>query len=743
MTAGMRSWGVITLSLAALSLCPVVSRAQTIQGRVVDAHAVLGIAGATVSAVGVLAVTDALGRFSLDAQGRGEVRLRIERLGYEPLDTLVVIASDVPGVEFELTPLPLTIPGLVVNAPAGHGFQNLGGEVRVQTPERGVQARGIGLDPMEGVAASGVGVPLNDLSAIPVVRGARSDQTALRLGELRLWAPHHGLGLVSPARTSGTREVRVSGAVPSVSEANATGATLTAEPRYDYDGLWVAPSANLLDAGLSLGGPLGIGSRSSFVATGTRSFDTGMLGSLLGGSLPLRYGSFEGHATADLTETVRVHGGVYASTDRVTFDASTFSENLTSRWQTKAWLSEIAWVPTSRDELRIRASHAWYDASLSLASAGTLLPGSTGELVDEHLFGAWSHQSRRFATLLALEFMRTSTETRGDVGAPGPSLTGRAQVDAVALSVGLEAVHGRTAVHGGVHVDAVRGHGALLQPRVEITRQLEAGWRVHASVGRTAQWVSALNAETIVPQAPIWWVHDDGYAPTTSDNAAVGVAGSVLPWARVRSELYARRVTNLTRWLEPWNGQPGLVQEDGWAAGIALDVVLWEGRQASLRWDHTIGRAVVDPGRAPPWDIRHAGDLRLAWRPAGWDFAVGASYASGRPLPVPVARFSGLELGLPFGLQYTDLYTVYSSEAQRLPSYFRLDLGVARMFRLGRGMWETSLKVLNATRRTNALYYQLANDFWQEPTMNDPGLRLWPVRQFPLVLAIGLHGTIR
>jgi hypothetical protein len=294
-------------------------------------------------------------------------------------------------------------------------------------------------------------------------------------------------------------------------------------------------------------------------------------------------------------------------------------------------------------------------------------------------------------------------------------------------------------------VDAVPNGASVLQPRAEVTRELGGSVRLHGSVGRTAQWVSALNVDRVVPQAPIWWAQGDSLSATISDNVAIGAAGAPTAWARMRGEFYARRTTGLVRSAEEGNGVADLVQESGWSAGLGLDLVLWDGHAATLKWNHTFGRASIGrPRRPAPWDIRHSGDIRLDWRPGAVELAVSLGYATGRPLPVPIGTFSGLEIGYPYGLQYSGLYTVYSRRTYRLPSYFRVDVGVARRFAMGPAEFEVSVKVLNATRHLNTLYYRLGSTPGSaSSSAADAGQRLWPRQQLPLMIALGLNGTLR
>lgn len=731
-----------------LALCPALGRAQVLVGRVVEREGGTPLAGALVVTGGRSVVTGPDGYFELAARPGVPRTLRVERLGYATVDTLWAADADTVRMDLALDLLPVMIPGLIVNAPPGRAFEHLGGEVRVRPPDRMVIARGIGLDPVEQIAGSGIASSESDFSALPVVRAARWDQTALYLGALRIWGPLHGLGLVGPAKISGTEELRVSGAVPSVFDANATGGRIEALPRLGRDAPWAEGGATLLDVSMSAGGPLGEGG--TFVVTGTRSTGLDFLGSMVGGDLPLRYESVEGHARWRWSGRFEGRAAAYTSRDSVSFAAASFSENLDSRWNTMAWSLGGRWQAAPRDALDLEITRSTYDAELATLVGGERMAPSANTLSDLRAAGSWIHEGRRASLLARLDLSRVQASLDSDSTRPGPAMRDDGHAESLGFAVGIETVSGRSALRGGVRVDAVRGLGLAVQPRADWTRELAREWRVHASAGRATQWVSALNAEAVIPQAPAWWVHAAPHGWAVADNLALGATGPLLSWARVRGEVFVRRSTGLPRWTAAWNGTGGIVQEDGRAAGMGVDLALWDSHAASVRWDHTLAWASVgEERRAPAWDIRHSGNLQIGWRPERWEFAASLSYSSGRPLPVPVGAISGLEIDARHGLHGTEQYTLYSDHAQRLPAYVRLDAGLSREFDVGQVRVQASVKMLNVTDRANVLFYQLGNvslkpldvpflDWYQSV-----GQRLYPERQFRRLLSVGLNAKLR
>jgi hypothetical protein len=63
---------------------------------------------------------------------------------------------------------------------------------------------------------------------------------------------------------------------------------------------------------------------------------------------------------------------------------------------------------------------------------------------------------------------------------------------------------------------------------------------------------------------------------------------------------------------------------------------------------------------------------------------------------------------------------------------------------MGPAEFEVSVKVLNATRHLNTLYYRLGSTPGSaSSSAADAGQRLWPRQQLPLMIALGLNGTLR
>lgn len=259
---------LLALALLALDgLRPAPLRAQSAGGVVVDGVSGLPVSGATVAILDRSVVTGGDGRFRI-ALGRAaaDYRLHVDRFGYVAADT--VIAAGAGDIIVRLIPSPLEVPGLRINV--RDSAWDVGGArgFWIPPPRDMVRSAGITTDPLKNVATTGIATVANDMTATPTVRANRWDQTQVRVGLLRLWAPFNGLGLSGP--TSGTY---VSGGVAPVLASNGSGSLIVARPRFEDGPAWVEAGVNVVDAHVSTGGSTGGATPTQVVATATRSVD--------------------------------------------------------------------------------------------------------------------------------------------------------------------------------------------------------------------------------------------------------------------------------------------------------------------------------------------------------------------------------------------------------------------------------------------------------------------------------------
>ena len=113
------------------------------------------------------------------------------------------------------------------------------------------------------------------------------------------------------------------------------------------------------------------------------------------------------------------------------------------------------------------------------------------------------------------------------------------------------------------------------------------------------------------------------------------------------------------------------------------------------------------------WDQPFSAKAHVGWTGAAWRFGVNASYRSGWPTTPLVTGPAQLPAVL---------------GAERFPSYFSLDVHVARAFDTRRGRLEVYGDITNSTNRSNVSGY-----------LYDPELTRDDVASLPIVPSIGIR----
>lgn len=157
--------------------------------------------------------TDSTGRFQIDNLPPGQYTIRITRVGFTPIERPITLPHPDSRVRsFALTPAPINLPGITVRPrlepharPVQLGSASLSPEQLRQTPQFG--------EDIFRAAARLPGVTANDLSSRFIVRGGEHDQVLVRLDGMELEKPFHMKdvegGVVSIVDVSTIREVNL------------------------------------------------------------------------------------------------------------------------------------------------------------------------------------------------------------------------------------------------------------------------------------------------------------------------------------------------------------------------------------------------------------------------------------------------------------------------------------------------------------------------------------------------------
>ncbi len=265
--------------------------------------------------------------------------------------------------------------------------------------------------------------------------------------------------------------------------------------------------------------------------------------------------------------------------------------------------------------------------------------------------------------------------------------------------------------------------------------------------GRSVQTLSTLiDDRYVLPGAPFWFAHEADQPVSRADGVSVALEGWVGELWSVFLGGYARRFTGIPVWRPVGSRTLDQVQwHDGGARGLEL-MARRHGARLSGWISYGLGSVTLhgDEGEfAPAWDRRHALDLAAFYRPwPSLSLAVRAAYGSGLPF-WPQAGLEAAKWLSPNTGSITDRddFPVWSGSQWRLPPYFRLDVGARAEFRVGPATIEPFASILNATGRSNVLFYEYVST--QSVPRGDTQDRLEPRGQLPLPILPTLGFDVR
>jgi outer membrane receptor protein involved in Fe transport len=296
-----------------------------------------------------------------------------------------------------------------------------------------------------------------------------------------------------------------------------------------------------------------------------------------------------------------------------------------------------------------------------------------------------------------------------------------------------------------------RGSYWRLSPRLTVTYAPASSVQLRAAYSRTHQYVT-LDTDPRFSGFDTWFIADEGVAPSSSRQVSVGGTVSVGDGWLVEAAGYYRRMNDLfeerrdgyqgprgTGGIDLPAGETTIITDpvenlyarefevgEGRAYGGELFVKRRTGPVTGFL-SYTIGRSErkfpgrprVEPQYYPAgYDRTHELTLHARWQVTGaWALTSQLTYRTGRPYtddrrdPILDDPFqdSGLPARLPSEIN-----------AERLPAYHRLDLGVVKtgpFFNVGR--YRLSAQIVNAYAHRNVWFYRYEREDGGERVRNE------------------------
>ncbi len=675
------------------------------------------------------------GEFILFAPPGRDLLLSVTSLGYNRLDTVLIVREEPIEITLRLEPVPLSLlPLSVTTLRWAEGrtarmrvnqepfpFQFTFEQEDLRTVPHFAEADVL------TVAQTHPGVvALNDYSTQLHVYGGAPDQNLFLLDGVPILAPYHLFGFAGAFVPEAVDEVRIT----PLSIPARRGGKLSSVVEVRQ-----APPAG--DSTTFAGGIGVLGSR--ITAEGRRDalgWSVGLRRAHLGlivADLPYSFWDGQGKVDVDFTDAHRISLATYASRDRFEWPFEDLGQGLQSGWSNAAVGLKWAW----RGDGWATQAETWvsrYSGSLNVGD------GQNSRETENHA----RTSGARFEILAPRERdgLRGGVEIVRDrarlEGSQGGYLEGRTQESQTRASAFLELERWFGPVRLAPELRATLAFESgefLLEPRVFARYHFLPAWSATVGFVRVHQFLNALRDDRyLVPGAPIWMLPQGGRFPT-STAGLLGIDGWLSPEVGLSIGTYYRRFHDIPSWRPTATRTlDQLEAHSGTARGGHLILRRHTGTiTGSLAYGYG-SVTMTDAGSyRPTWDRRHSVDLALQWAQEDrYAVSFRLQYGSGTPFWRPAGQVDGYRLD-PERRRISRFgsFPVWSNSQDRFEPYFRVDVGARYCICGERWRIEPYANLLNATNYSNVLFYRPGRSRGGDPI-------LVPERQLPIIPTIGL-----
>ena len=726
-----RAVALVAWAVAWLAPAPGVAQDRTEEGwavRILDASLGVPLSGVEVTfpESGVTRLTDSLGvADAVPADAGVPLRVVVDRLGYEVMDTVLVVPVKRETVDLLLERAAVGLSALTVAVGrAGTGSREL---ARVMF-NRDVAVGAVGMTSSQVKALPAVveadvfrslqslaGVTgVHDYEAGMYVRGGNTDQIGVRWEGAPVFGPYHMFGMFGVFNSDAVETIELyKGSIPARYGGSLSGVVSARQRTGGASGVRASGGLSFLGVRAAVDGSLPWGGARWLAAGRRATVDVVRVG-----------GPFSFH---DLNLGLRVYPGrehrigfsMLATDDEFSWGEAGGGDWLDSRWSNLVSSLAWTWVRGNRVSSEVAAYVSRYEGELG-TGAGVPPQVARNMISARGLRAGITLRGERVGARASVVIEGGPVSLHGS--GPGAYVEGDASGSYSQLTVfgELEQWFGPLRLVPGFRASVERSASRrFFEPRLAV--RLHAGpLAVSASVDRTHQFLSVLHDDRYsVPGAPMWFVRERGRPVSVADGASVALDA----W---RGERWTGSVGGWTRRFRGipfWRPQASRVVSDmafhdgnarGWEATVQRHAGFLRG-WISYQWTRVRFTDDEGAGYLPAWDRRHEVDgvvTMAGWR--GWSASLRGAVATGTPFWVVLGGYPGLRFDpngygkneLPGGLGPNgNRFTILSNTQGRVPYYARIDLSVRYEFRWG--SWEIApfISVPNVTGRSNAYGY--------------------------------------
>lgn len=260
------------------------------------------------------------------------------------------------------------------------------------------------------------------------------------------------------------------------------------------------------------------------------------------------------------------------------------------------------------------------------------------------------------------------------------------------------------------------------EPRISFRRKLDVAENIYFTYGRYYQYLTLMSVGVSTP-FDIWFPLDGSLNPGQSDHYILGYKRELNDYLGLDLETYYKSYNDILEYNTAtdytWNNQNGMLSDTfhvGKGFTYGMDVMLrtdWQGLEGFVGYTlsktrRKMAEVNINPENLEPqyfypaYDKTHQLNIletynlteNLGKQILGADFRLGTniSYSTGQPQEKPEGVFFN-------GEDYELLYS--SSDRERLPDYFRIDLSTKFEYTKSWGSIEPYLEIINILNHKN------------------------------------------
>lgn len=702
--------------------------------------------------------TDQRGLFVLADVPEGSWRVRVSAVGYQPMDTTVRIpATGTMELSFSLRPSPFTLPGIEARGrQESRAASTAGpGATRIEAREIDAAPALAEADVLRTVQLLPSVATASDFSSALYVRGGSPDQTMVLLDGTPIFNPYHLGGLFGAIDPDAVAAVDVlPGAFPARVGDRLSGVIDIQTRDGGRDRVRGFGGTSLISTRAGVEGPLP-GGRGSYLVTGRRTyldlFTEAAYGvGLIDATLPYHFTDGHLKLTHDVGKLGRLSAAFYVDEERMGYPKERPDPGQEPRTGPSgdvdfSWGSRVGSLrfrrplsPTLVAELRgaVSTFHGTFDVFAARYR------GEDQEVTLQHLVGArtrmrdvmagadlaWHARDHQVRGGLQWDVYRFYHDILEEDDEGGPFIDPFRRTDTPrTLAAYLEdewQASPLLRVRGGVRVLAAGERGTEILPRLGAQYVLTPSLTLSLGGGRSAQVMHSLRSEESLGASLMAYDLMAAVPRETGLSTATDLVGGA-EWVRgttsVRVDAFAKRLSNVP--MPPLPGDiteaPVLVNEGYVAAGgdaRGVEVLARHTRgQALYSLAYSLNDVKMEVGGVrytPRFERRHTMDAvaSLPWGRRG-EVSTRLALATGQPYTPAVGFGMPLRYDPATGafVQYGNGGSVLLGEhnSDRLPGYFRLDVGFRRSYEpriFGRPTKITPfLQILNVLNTPNVL----------------------------------------